>query len=42
MYGIPNMKLGKDIVDRRVELLRQEGIKFSTNIDIGRDIATSE
>ena len=42
MYGIPNMKLGKDIVDRRVELLRQEGIKFSTNIDIGRDISTAE
>jgi glutamate synthase (NADPH/NADH) small chain len=42
MYGIPNMKLGKDIVDRRVQLLRQEGIKFSTNIDIGRDISTAE
>ena len=42
MYGIPNMKLGKDIVDRRVELLRQEGIEFTTKIDIGRDITTAE
>ena len=42
MYGIPNMKLGKDVVNRRVELLRKEGIEFVTNIDIGRDISTKE
>ena len=42
MYGIPNMKLGKDVVNRRVELLRKEGIEFMTNIDIGRDISTKE
>lgn len=35
MYGIPNMKLGKDVVDRRVNLLRQEGIEFVTNADVG-------
>jgi len=35
MYGIPNMKLGKDVVERRIELLRQEGIKFVTNADVG-------
>jgi len=40
MYGIPNMKLGKDVVNRRVELLRKEGIGFETNIDIGHDIST--
>jgi glutamate synthase (NADPH) small chain len=35
MYGIPNMKLGKDVVDRRVNILRQEGIEFITNADVG-------
>lgn len=36
MYGIPNMKLGKDVVDRRVDLLRKEGIEFVTRTHIGR------
>ena len=35
MYGIPNMKLGKDVVDRRVDLLREEGISFVVNADVG-------
>lgn len=35
MYGIPNMKLGKDIVQRRVDLLHAEGIEFVTNADVG-------
>ncbi len=34
-YGIPNMKLEKDVVDRRVNLLKEEGITFVTNADIG-------
>ncbi|MCA9035468.1 MAG: glutamate synthase subunit beta [Planctomycetaceae bacterium] len=39
MYGIPNMKLDKkDIVERRVKLLEQEGITFVTNTEIGRDV----
>ena len=42
MYGIPNMKLGKDVVDRRVELLSDEGVEFITNVDVGRDITTKE
>ena len=42
MYGIPNMKLGKDIVDRRIQLLKQEGIQFITNTDVGKDISTRE
>lgn len=37
MYGIPNMKLEKDIVDRRVDLLREEGVEFITSTDIGGD-----
>lgn len=35
MYGIPNMKLEKDIIDRRVNLLKEEGINFIVNADVG-------
>jgi glutamate synthase (NADPH/NADH) small chain len=35
MYGIPNMKLGKDVVQRRVDLLHAEGIEFVTSADVG-------
>lgn len=38
MYGIPNMKLDKNIVQRRIDLLAQEGIAFVTNTAIGIDI----
>ena len=41
-YGIPNMKLEKDIVERRVNLLRQEGIDFILNTEIGKDITAEE
>jgi glutamate synthase (NADPH/NADH) small chain len=37
-YGIPTMKLDKSIVERRVNLLKAEGIEFITNTEIGRDI----
>jgi len=42
MYGIPNMKLGKDVVNRRINLLKAEGIEFITDTDIGQDITTTE
>ncbi|MFT5937623.1 MAG: glutamate synthase (NADPH/NADH) small chain, partial [Pseudohongiellaceae bacterium] len=35
MYGIPNMKLEKNVVDRRVDLLKAEGVRFVVNADIG-------
>jgi len=35
IYGIPNMKLGKDVVERRINLLKQEGITFVCNADVG-------
>src|SRR5215472_14211742 len=38
MYGIPNMKLDKTVVQRRIDLLAQEGIKFITKTAIGVDI----
>jgi glutamate synthase (NADPH/NADH) small chain len=40
MYGIPNMKLDKAIVQRRVDLLAAEGVVFITSIDVGHDYAT--
>ena len=36
MYGIPWMKLGKDVVDRRVDLLKEEGIEFVTCTHVGK------
>lgn len=39
MYGIPNMKLGKnEIVMRRIKLMEQSGINFVTKTEIGKDI----
>lgn len=37
-FGIPDFKLNKNIVDRRVKLMEAEGIKFITNTEIGKDI----
>lgn len=41
-YGIPNMKLEKDIVERRIKLLSQEGIDFITNTEVGKDISAED
>ena len=38
MYGIPNMKLDKGVVNRRVDLLRAAGIEFVVNADIGNNV----
>lgn len=35
MYGIPNMKLEKQIIDRKVEVMRAEGVNFVTNANVG-------
>lgn len=37
-YGIPDFKLEKFIIARRVDQMRQEGVEFRTNVDVGRDI----
>ncbi|RZV34586.1 MAG: NAD(P)-dependent oxidoreductase, partial [Acidimicrobiales bacterium] len=39
IYGIPNFKLEKDIVERRTKRLEDGGIKFVLNTDIGKDIS---
>ena len=41
-YGIPNFKLNKNIIDRRLALLEEEGIIFKTNTEIGKQIPGTE
>jgi glutamate synthase (NADPH/NADH) small chain len=38
MYGIPNMKLDKALVERRLDLLRAEGVKFVTGANVGQNV----
>ncbi|MCL1631137.1 glutamate synthase subunit beta [Sporolactobacillus sp. CPB3-1] len=42
MYGIPSMKIEKDVVDRRIRLLEEEGIIFKTKVDVGNTIGVEE
>jgi NAD(P)H-dependent glutamate synthase small subunit len=42
MYGIPNMKLEKSDIERRVQLMRDEGIEFIVNADVGNNIDVKE
>ena len=37
MYGIPNMKLDTSVIDRRVNLMKEEGVEFVTNANVGDD-----
>lgn len=41
-YGIPNFKLDKRLLDRRVKQMEAEGTRFRTNIEIGKDISWDE
>ena len=41
-YGIPNMKLEKNVIDRRVELMKQEGVEFITGVNVGVDITAED
>jgi glutamate synthase (NADPH) small chain len=41
-FGVPDAKLEKWIIDRRVAILEQEGIEFVYNADVGHDIAATE
>ena len=42
MYGIPNMKLDKDVVRRRIKLMKEAGVQFKTGIEIGVDISRED
>ncbi len=41
-YGIPNMKLEKWVIDRRVEVMEAEGIEFVTDANVGEDIKAEQ
>lgn len=41
-YGIPNFKLNKNVIDRRLAQLDEEGIIFKTNCEVGKDISGQE
>ena len=42
VYGIPTMKLDKKVVQRRVDLMEAEGVKFVTNTEIGKDVSAQQ
>ncbi|MDO4331608.1 MAG: glutamate synthase subunit beta [Eubacteriales bacterium] len=41
-YGIPNMKLEKSVIDRRIELMKEAGVEFICNVNVGKDITGKE
>jgi glutamate synthase (NADPH) small chain len=41
-YGIPDFKMEKSLVERRVEQMRAEGVEFRTSTDVGKDISAYE
>ncbi len=42
MYGIPNMKLEKDVVTRRTRLMEDEGVLIKCGVEIGKDISSKD
>lgn len=42
MYGIPNMKLEKQIIDRKINVMKEEGVKFITGCNVGVDVKSAE
>ena len=42
MYGIPNMKLEKHIINRRIDIMKAEGVEFKTSVNVGKDIKAQE
>ncbi|HMO27277.1 MAG TPA: glutamate synthase subunit beta, partial [Tepidisphaeraceae bacterium] len=42
IYGIPDFKMDKLTVDRRVKIMQQEGVEFRCNVNVGRDVTMSQ
>ena len=42
MYGIPNMKLEKQIIDRKINVMKEEGVKFITSCNVGVDVKAAD
>ncbi|MDO4647576.1 MAG: glutamate synthase subunit beta [Eubacteriales bacterium] len=41
-YGIPNMKLDKSVIDRRIRIMEEEGVHFVTGVNVGEDLKPEE
>lgn len=41
-YGIPNMKLDKKVIDRRIEVMKASGIEFQCSVNVGKDVTGEE
>ncbi|HJC90147.1 MAG TPA: glutamate synthase subunit beta [Candidatus Mediterraneibacter excrementigallinarum] len=41
-YGIPNMKLEKQVIDRKVAILEEEGVEFRTGCNVGKDVKAAQ
>lgn len=42
MYGIPNMKLEKHVIERKVKIMEEEGVTFLTGINVGKDVKAAK
>ena len=42
MYGIPNMKLEKWVIDRKQKVMEEEGVKFIVNADVGKNVKAED
>lgn len=42
MYGIPNMKLEKHVIDRKIDIMREEGVEFITGVNVGKDVKAAK
>ncbi len=42
MYGIPNMKLEKQVIDRKVNVMKEEGVDFQTGVNVGKDVKAAK
>ena len=41
-YGIPNMKLEKSVIDRRIKIMEDSGIRFICNVNVGKDVKAED
>ena len=39
-FGIPDFKLNKSVIDRRLDLMKEEGVEFVTGVEVGKDLPT--
>jgi len=42
MYGIPNMKLDKGVMQKRIDIIEDEGVVYKTGVEVGKDISADE